>query len=703
MKSGKRHFYRPKARKRKSGQKRRFPKIKPGADPKVKKVFASIGVPDKTPFKPDPFQLEALSVTKHSDCLVTAPTGAGKTWIAQQAIDRIHKNGGKSWYASPLKALSNTKFGEFSEIFGEKNVGILTGDRKENPNAPIIVGTTEILRNQLYDAMHQGITLPADFVVLDEAHFLGDEDRGVVWEEIIIYLPPRIPLLLLSATIGNAGLIAEWMSAIRSKECMVVIEKKRPVPLYPLFFHPSGKLHFLLTQGDSQKSRLHKKVADYLNTHRPLLLSPPHQLPPFGEIMRVLNKFHLLPAIFFLKSRADCDHALDLCKDNPVYDQNRKFLRRKQIQELMAQDPHMAKHRQLWHLEHLAVGAHHSGQLPSWKLILETLMTQGLLDAVFATSTVAAGVNFPARTIAFLNSDRFNGREFLPLNPTEFHQMTGRAGRRGMDHIGFAVIIPGKYMDVRLTAKLMTSPPTDVVSQIKINFSMALNLLLSHTPEQIEDLLRKSFATYVIAKTAKKVEGGSSKKAHKQLWLNFLKHLDFLKETGYADKNGSLTDDGIWASQLRIDRPLLIAEGLRLRLFPKSDPALLSALIASFVSERETDDSLGKLFKPKTLLNHFILLKKGLEPFIKHMADRNFEVRPLFFHPVSAIYAWATGQPWEKVLAIAEMEEGDLAMLVLRTADNLRHLRTLKQVFPEVASTAATSIDLMMRYPVTIE
>lgn len=703
MKSRKRHFYRPKARKRKSSQKRRFPKIKPGADPKVKKVFASIGVPDKTPFKPDPFQLEALSVTKHSDCLVTAPTGAGKTWIAQQAIDRIHKNGGRSWYASPLKALSNTKFGEFSEIFGEKNVGILTGDRKENPNAPIIVGTTEILRNQLYDAMHQGITLPADFVVLDEAHFLGDEDRGVVWEEIIIYLPPRIPLLLLSATIGNAGLIAEWMSAIRSKECIVVLEKKRPVPLYPLFFHPSGKLHSLLTQGDSQKSRLHKKVADYLNTHRPLLLSPPHQLPPFGEIMRVLNKFHLLPAIFFLKSRADCDRALNLCKDNPVYDQNRKFLRRKQIQELMAQDPHMAKHRQLWHLEHLAVGAHHSGQLPSWKLILETLMTQGLLDAVFATSTVAAGVNFPARTIAFLNSDRFNGREFLPLNPTEFHQMTGRAGRRGMDHIGFAVIIPGKYMDVRLTAKLMISPPTDVVSQIKINFSMALNLLLSHPPEQIEDLLRKSFATYVIARTAKKVEGGSSKNAHKHLWLNFLKHLDFLKETGYADKNGSLTDDGIWASQLRIDQPLLIAEGLRLRLFPKSDPALLSALIASFVSERETDDSMGKLFKPKTLLDHFILLKKGLEPFVKHMADRNFAVRPLFFRPVSAIYAWATGQPWEKVLAIAEMEEGDLAMLVLRTADNLRHLRTLKQVFPEVASTSATSIDLMMRYPVTIE
>ena len=191
----------------------------------------------------------------------------------------------------------------------------------------------------------------------------------------------------------------------------------------------------------------------------------------------------------------------------------------------------------MWHLEHLAVGAHHSGQLPAWKLILETLMTEGLLDAVFATSTVAAGVNFPARTIVFLNSDRFNGKEFLPLSPTEFHQMTGRAGRRGMDHIGFAVAIPGKFMDIRLTAKLMKSPPSDVSSQIKINFSMVLNLLLSHTPEQIEDLLKKSFATYMIIHAReKKGLQKSVENDHKQLWQDFVRHLDFLKETGYADQ-----------------------------------------------------------------------------------------------------------------------------------------------------------------------
>lgn len=704
MKSRRRYTFKPKVRKGKFGQRPRIPKIKPGADVGLKKVFASIGVPDKTPFKPDPFQLEAISAIERSDCLVTAPTGVGKTWIAQQAIDRIYEKGGKSWYASPLKALSNAKYGEFSEIFGAKNVGILTGDRKENPDAPIIVGTTEILRNQLYDAMHRGKSLSTDLAILDEAHFLGDEDRGVVWEEIMIYLPSRIPLLLLSATIGNAYLIAEWLSSIRSKECIVVEETKRPVPLYPLFFHPSGTLFPLTVPGSTKKSRLHKKVAAYVNADRPPLLATPRKLPPFGEIMRVFNKYRLLPAIFFLKSRADCDQALDLCADNLTHDNNQKARLSRRIEELVAQNPHIARHRQLWHLEHLAVGSHHSGQLPTWRLVLETLMTEGLLSAVFATSTVSAGVNFPARTIALLNSDRFNGREFLPLNSTEFHQMTGRAGRRGMDYIGFAVAVPGKFMDIRLTAKLMTSPPTDVSSQIKINFSMALNLLLSHTPDQIKDLLKKSFATYMIVKTGKKRTARKHLgNEHKHLWQDFLHHLDFLKETGYVTESGTLTGDGVWASRLRVDQPLMIAEGFRLDIFPDSDPALLAAIIALFVNERESDDSIDKAFKPKSLLKNFLNVKNSLLPFATLMTDRGFEVRPLFLRPAVTIYAWATGQPWEKVLSIAEIEEGDLAMLILRTADNLRHIRALKQVFPEAAETAEASIDLIMRYPVTMD
>ncbi|OQY12583.1 MAG: ATP-dependent DNA helicase [Desulfobacteraceae bacterium 4572_187] len=704
MNRKKQYYHSPKNKKTKFGRRPRVLKIRPGADAGLKKVFASIGVPDKKPFKPDPFQLEALSVIERTDCLVTVPTGAGKTWIAQQAMDRIHKKGGRSWYASPLKALSNTKYGEFSEIFGAENVGILTGDRKENYDAPVIVGTTEILRNQLYDSMHKGTTLLTDLVILDEAHFLGDEDRGVVWEEIMIYLPARIPLLLLSATIGNADIIAKWLSSIRSKKCIVVQETKRPVPLYPLFFHPSGMLLPLIDPKSPTKSRLHKKVFDYVDSKCPPVLALPHKLPPVGEIMTVFNKYRLLPAIFFLKSRADCDHALDLCADIPTLDENRKAKRSQRIQELVSQSPHIAGHRQLGHLEHLAVGSHHSGQLPAWKLVLETLMTEGLLDAVFATSTVAAGVNFPARTIVLLNSDRFNGRDFLPLSPTEFHQMTGRAGRRGMDHIGFAVAVPGKFMDIRRIGKLMTSLPSDVASQIKINFSMALNLLLSHTPEQIEDLLKKSFATYMIVKSRKKSQSRRSfRNERKQLWRDFLHHLNFLKDTGYVTEEGMLTADGIWASQLRVDQPLMIAQGFRLGIFPESDPALFAAVTTLFVNERESDDSIEKMFKPKTLLATFRKVKTSLEPFAKQMTDRGFDVRPLFLRPAATLYAWATGQSWEKVLSVAKMEEGDLAMLILRTADNLRHIRTLTRVFPEAAETSARSIELIMRYPVVIE
>ncbi|MCP4353611.1 MAG: DEAD/DEAH box helicase [Desulfobacterales bacterium] len=687
--------------KRNFRDKPRIPKISPGADGKLKKVFASIGIPDKKEFKPDPFQEEALDCIDRGDCLVTAPTGAGKTWIAENAIADMREKGKKSWYASPLKALSNSKYSEFKDIFGSGNVGILTGDRKENPDASVIVGTTEILRNQLYDAMHKGETLATDFVILDEAHFLGDEDRGVVWEEIMIYLPTRIPLLMLSATIGNARQIAGWLSSIRSKECIVVEETERPVPLFPLFLHPTGKLLPLIMQ--NEKKGVYGKVKAYLNHKNPPLLASSRQLPPMGEILAVLRKYNLLPAIFFLKSRADCDRAVDLCSENLVRDPDRRKKLRQRVEELTAQSPHIAEHRHLKHLKRLAVGSHHSGQLPAWKLVVEALMTEGLLDAVFATSTVAAGVNFPARTVVFLNSDRFNGVEFLPLSSTEFHQMTGRAGRRGMDNIGFAVAVPGKFMDIRLIARLVDSPPSYVLSQIRINFSMVLNLLLSHDPDKIEDLLKKSFATYMIMK------GGKRKKAqrliendHKYLWKDFLQHFNFLKETGYVTEKDGLTEEGEWASQLRVDQPLVLAQGFRMGIFPESDPVLLAAIMGSFVNEQETDDRIDKELFPKALLQSMLTVKKGLRPFVKLMMERGFEVRPLFLRPAVTIYMWASDHPWEDVLIMAEIAEGNLASLILRTADNLRHIRNLSKVFPEAAETAAKSIELILRDPVVM-
>ena len=218
----------------------------------LRRLLDGIGTPRPRSFEPDPFQLEALSALELEDVLVTAPTGSGKTWIAREEIRRLLESGKRAWYTTPLKALTNSKYQEFKTEFGDERVGILTGDRKENSNAPLIVGTTEIYRNQLFDSLRGGEQVQTDLVVLDEAHYLADEDRGHVWEEAIILTPPRIRLLLLSATIGNAEDFASWIEEVRGVRCGVVTRPgARPVPLRAAFLFPDKRLVPLL--GDNAK------------------------------------------------------------------------------------------------------------------------------------------------------------------------------------------------------------------------------------------------------------------------------------------------------------------------------------------------------------------------------------------------------------------------------------------------------------------
>ncbi|MFC1533066.1 DEAD/DEAH box helicase [Thermodesulfobacteriota bacterium] len=902
MTNNRRHYHRPFSRTYKSGRGRSRKGVyeNPRLDPALKYHFNKIGIPEPTTFKPDPFQLEALEKIKECDVLVSAPTGAGKTWVASQAIGQYIAKGLRTWYASPLKALSNSLYQEFSREFGPDSCGIITGERKENTGAPIIVGTTEILRNQLYDAMHEGANIEADLVILDEAHYLSDPDRGVVWEEVLIYLPSRVRLLLLSATISNPGEVCSWLIRNRGEQAHVVRSHERPVPLEMLFLFPDG-LVAPLGGRKGLTSRVKKFVASRTVHGR---IRGQRQLR-FGDIIDCLRKFDLLPAIFFLKSRKDCDQALGLCHSAKKQNDIKRRLKR-EVKAFLREYPHLEGHRQIESLLESMVASHHAGQLPYWKILIEKMMNKGYLDVIFSTSTVAAGVNFPARTVALVQSDRYNGHEFTDLNATDLHQMIGRAGRRGKDNIGFTLIIPGLHQDPKLIYDLMDSPSDPLISQIRINFSMTLNLLLSHTPLEVKELLNLSFAAfqqkrsgsaihekwdetvkilkrmipkgrcdtgdpyeimenirkrselkkeargltrrikdrnllnmfrpylkpgrlfhhkdkgvYVLFHTytdrdrlicaaqniERKVRSRKGKIRLKKvpfnkirwiydycinlpeeysleslqvifdvidikdldilntgdvyesgktegldiiqdrikdlpceecehlldchnsknrelnralmdfkslankvevisegLWISFKRHLRFLKETDFVDKTDRLTPDGGWASKLRLDHPLLIAEAIRNDGFSSLSPEVMAGCIALFVWDRDQEVELriGDKEDLGVMKEAFTRIIESTEDIRNLKVKRGFENPLILFWPAAALFLWAKGIPWEKLLFYIPVNEGDMASMIVRTADHLRQVINLNETHPELAHVAAGAIDLILREPVFI-
>ncbi|MCX5821866.1 MAG: helicase-related protein, partial [Deltaproteobacteria bacterium] len=421
---------------------------------------------------------------------------------------------------------------------------------------------------------------------------------------------------------------------------------------------------------------------------------PERGLPPFGEIMDVLDRFQLLPAIFFLKSRAECDAALGMCGP-PAPPADEAFL--PYLETLLERFPYLRNHRQLHDLRTARVAAHHGGQLPAWKFLVETMMKQGRLKAIFATSTVAAGVNFPARTIVLMNSDLFNGHEFSPLSGTEFHQMTGRAGRRGQDRVGFMLAVPGRFMDLIHVRKLLSRKPEAIASRIRSDFSMVLNLLLSQTPEDIREIFEKSLATY---QRCHRETQGQSREEQMDLWRDFQRHLRLLKEEGFVGMDNRLTENGVWASKLRLDQPLLIAECLRRGILPRGDEKLLAAAIAPFVYDGDQDMTVIREELPGRLTRAYDRVIKTLSPLTERLKAGGFPVAPLYLWPAAVIYEWAAGGDWNRIIRKAGIADGDMAMLIMRTADNLRQIMSLRETHPETAALATAARDAILREPV---
>jgi ATP-dependent RNA helicase HelY len=481
------------------------------------------------PFALDDFQQRACAALERGHgVLVCAPTGAGKTVVGEFAVHLALAAGSKCFYTTPMKALSNQKHNDLTARYGRDRIGLLTGDMSVNADAPVVVMTTEVLRNMLYadSPALQGLS----HVVMDEVHFLADRMRGAVWEEVILHLPDEVRVVSLSATVSNAEEFGGWIQTVRG-DTTVVVEEHRPVPLwqhvlvgkrlFDLFDYrnkdtPAAAARELRVDPDLVRHIAHRREADRMSDWQPRRGSgrPGHgrpsrprfyRPPPRPDVIATLDSEGLLPAITFVFSRVGCDAAVQQCLRSPLRLTSEE--ERAQIAEVIdhrcgeLEDSDLAVLGYYEWREGLLRGlaAHHAGMLPVFRHTVEELFTAGLVKAVFATETLALGINMPARTVVLERLVKFNGEQHMPLTPGEYTQLTGRAGRRGIDVEGHAVVLwhPNEETsEPAAVAGLASTRTYPLRSSFAPSYNMTINLVQQMGPEQAHRLLEQSFAQY---------------------------------------------------------------------------------------------------------------------------------------------------------------------------------------------------------------
>ena len=472
------------------------------------------------PFTLDSFQAHACSALEAGHgVLVCAPTGAGKTVVGEFAVHLALEAGRKCFYTTPIKALSNQKHTDLVARYGPEKIGLLTGDVSINSGAPVVVMTTEVLRNMLYadsDAL-EGLS----YVVMDEVHFLADRMRGAVWEEVILHLPEEVRLVSLSATVSNAEEFGGWIQTVRG-DTTVVVDEQRPVPLwqhmmvgkrlFDLFDYSSGGGPDDAGRGSLVNPELLRHITNRREADR-LLDAAPHgrgrgsrprlyRTPSRYEVVSVLDHSALLPAIVFVFSRAGCDAAVAQClrsalrlTDDDERDRIAEVIDRRTA-DLSDSDLMVLGYYE-WREGLLrGVAAHHAGMLPIFRHTVEELFTAGLTKVVYATETLALGINMPARTVVLERLVKFNGEQHVPLTPGEYTQLTGRAGRRGIDVEGHAVVLWQPDVDPAEVAGLASTRTFPLRSSFVPSYNMTINLVHQMGPDQAHELLERSFAQY---------------------------------------------------------------------------------------------------------------------------------------------------------------------------------------------------------------
>ena len=498
------------------------------------------------PFPLDDFQVRACKeVEAGRGVLVAAPTGSGKTIVGEFAVHLALATGRKCFYTTPIKALSNQKFNDLVARYGPDKVGLLTGDNVVNGEAPIVVMTTEVLRNMLYAGSRTLLGL--GFVVMDEVHYLADRMRGAVWEEVIIHLPESVTLVSLSATVSNAEEFGEWLATVRG-ETTTIVEERRPVPLFQHVM-VGRKLFDLFASSDVDASAGFVKEGAPVNDElvriarddwassrlmrdrrssrkgKPGSSNGPRQvgngrrvwIPSRVEVLERLDSEGLLPAIMFVFSRVGCDAAVTQCLSANV-----RLTSTEDRDTIFAYVEERCRHLPEDDLEVLGyhdflegltrgVAAHHAGMLPTFKQCVEELFVRGLVKAVFATETLALGINMPARTVVIEKLSKWNGETHADITPGEYTQLTGRAGRRGLDVEGHGVVLWQPGMNPREVAGLASTRTYPLRSSFRPSYNMAVNLVHQFGRETSRELLEQSFAQF----QADKAVVGLARQLHK--------------------------------------------------------------------------------------------------------------------------------------------------------------------------------------------
>lgn len=613
-------------------------------------------------FTLDSFQEEAIdAIESNNSVVVSAPTGSGKTLIADYIIEKHKDDKRRIIYTAPIKALSNQKYKDFCRDYGEHKIGLMTGDLVINPHAKVLIMTTEIYRNMVVskDAEVHDIA----YVIFDEIHYINDIERGYVWEESIIYSPSTVRFLCLSATIPNAPEFSSWIQAIKKHPVKTIITTNRHVPLEHLFYDYELGIATLEKIREARAIPRYDRVLPGKKGKREKVPEPNHL-----HLLQDLGK-DKLPALFFSFSRRDCQvKAKELAKLN-LFPRNQELLSylNKKLEEAPADVNRLSTTMLLKEILAQGIAFHHAGLLPVIKEVVEDLFSQGKINVLYTTETFAVGINMPAKTVIFNSLRKYDGYNFRYLNSKEYFQIAGRAGRRGIDTKGTVVSMIYRPTFNYNEIKSITAKDVEPIkSQFRLSINTVLNLINLHTPKEIEHILRMSFFSY------QQFGENYAKIPTKMLLYRYNNIIKLLHKFGYVEK-GTLTVKGHFSSQIFADE-ITMGEIFATDFVDKLDEYQVLILLCALVYEPRIGHEFKEIFKTEQLRDLIQVLREN-QYLSKEKKFEDLRFMTTLMHPIYH------GKTFFEVLKYTNLLEGDLIRLYTQIMDRIGQVRKASTEF----------------------